>query len=106
MRAAEAEKLAAFIAESPYPAIIGGDFNDLPFSYTYTKVRGSLSDAFTIKSRGFGRTYNLLSPTLRIDHVFFDPSFMDVTAFKTPYVPWSDHRPIVMQMEIQQNRQR
>lgn len=104
LRAAEAEKLAAFIDDSPYPVIVGGDFNDLPFSYTYAKVRGELEDAFTERGVGFGRTYNQISPTLRIDHVFYNPGLFDVAAFKTPDVPWSDHRPLVMQMQIRRKQ--
>lgn len=100
MRAAEADKLAGFISESPYPVMVAGDFNDLPFSYSYTTIRGKLDDAFASKGKGFGRTYNQIIPTLRIDHVFYDPAQFVITAFQTPYVPLSDHSPVITRFRI------
>jgi endonuclease/exonuclease/phosphatase family metal-dependent hydrolase len=58
-RAAQAEKAAEIIAQSPYPVLICGDLNDLPGSYTYTTIRGRLLDAFAQKGRG---PYLLRSP--------------------------------------------
>jgi endonuclease/exonuclease/phosphatase (EEP) superfamily protein YafD len=100
MRAAEADKVAGFITDSPYPVIVAGDFNDLPFSYSYTTIRGDLSDAFASKGRGFGRTYNQIIPTLRIDHILYDADQFRITAFRTPYVDLSDHSPILTRFRI------
>lgn len=100
IRAIEADKARAIIDKSPYPVIICGDFNDLPYSYTYTKIRGNLNDAFVDKGRGFGRTYNQIIPTLRIDHFFYDADELHIKAFKTPYSKYSDHSPIIANFEI------
>ncbi len=100
LRAQEADKLAGYISESPYPVLVCGDFNDLPFSYTYATIRGNLDDAFSEMGRGFGRTYNQIVPTLRIDHVFFDPALFELTAFETPYVSLSDHSPILTRFRL------
>jgi endonuclease/exonuclease/phosphatase family metal-dependent hydrolase len=99
-RAAEAEKAAAIIAASPYPVLIAGDFNDLPGSYTYTTLRGNLKDAFLEQGIGLGRTYNMILPTIRIDHIFYDPTALRLTGFTCPYTPYSDHNPVITNFEI------
>lgn len=81
------------IAESPYPSIICGDFNDVPNSSTYFNVRNNLQDAFLKKGFGIGRTFRFISPTLRIDYILADKKF-NVTQFKTIHVPYSDHYPV------------
>lgn len=99
-RAEEADKTAAIIAKSPYPVIVCGDFNDLPGSYTYTKIRGKLNDAFVDKGRLFGRTYSQILPTLRIDHIFYDPSALKIVGLECPHTELSDHRPVIANFEI------
>ncbi len=99
-RAIQADSAARIMARSPYPALLCGDFNDLPGSYTYQTMRGKLRDAFTERGRGLGRTYNLFSPTLRIDYVFFDPSLLRIIGFRSPHTELSDHNPVIANFEI------
>jgi endonuclease/exonuclease/phosphatase family metal-dependent hydrolase len=99
-RAAEADKAVKIIEASPYPVIVCGDFNDLPGSYTYTRIRGKLNDAFLDKGRGLGRTYNSISPTLRIDHFFYDAKALKLIGFDCPSTILSDHNPIITNFEI------
>lgn len=99
-RAHEADSAHGIINQSPYPTIICGDFNDLPYSYTYCTMKGELSDAFVKKGRGFGRTYNQIIPTLRIDHIFYDDNALHILAFDNPFSPWSDHSPVIANFEI------
>lgn len=96
MRANEADTVAQVIQQSPYPVMICGDLNDLPGSYTYMKIRGDLNDAFVDKGKGLGRTYNELSPTLRIDHIFYDPSILQILGYKCAPTTLSDHRPVIV----------
>ena len=82
------------IKESPYPVIICGDFNDVPNSYTYFTIKDGLQDAFLEKGTGIGRTFQYLSPTLRIDYILADKRF-EVSQFNLLKVPYSDHYPIL-----------
>lgn len=100
LRAQEAEKLRKIISKSPYPVVLCGDFNDLPYSYTYARVKGDLRDAFADKGRGFGRTYNQIIPTLRIDYILYNDNYLKIKAFKTLYSPFSDHSPVMANFEI------
>lgn len=99
-RARQADSAATMIAKSPYPAIVCGDFNDLPGSYTYGRMRGSLCDVFAERGSGLGRTYNLFSPTLRIDYIFYNPSLLDIIGFKCPKTSLSDHNPVIANFEV------
>lgn len=99
-RAYEAIKASKIIEESPYPVLICGDFNDLPGSYTYTTFRRGLNDVFIDQGAGLGRTYNFISPTLRIDHMFYDPAALKIIGFKRPYTSLSDHSPVIANFEI------
>lgn len=87
------------IKESPYPAIVCGDFNDVPNSTTYFKMRGDLHDAFIKKGWGIGRTFVYISPTLRIDYILTDKSFK-VKRFDIIHVPYSVHYPLITDLEF------
>ncbi|HEV8082878.1 MAG TPA: endonuclease/exonuclease/phosphatase family protein [Chitinophagaceae bacterium] len=96
----QAEFVSKRINESPYPAIICGDFNELPNSSVYFKVKGNLQDAFLKEGSGFGRTTPFISPTLRIDYIFADKRFK-VTQFQILRVPYSDnHYPIETDLQF------
>ena len=86
------------IDKSPYPVIMAGDFNDVPNSNTYFKIKGNLQDGFLKKGSCIGRTFRYISPTLRIDFVFSDPIFK-VTQFKIPPVSFSDHFPVIIDLQ-------
>jgi endonuclease/exonuclease/phosphatase (EEP) superfamily protein YafD len=72
-RSEQAEIVARAIAASPYPVIVAGDFNDVPTSYVYRRVRGRLLDGFREAGRGVGFTYQGPIPGLRIDYIFCSP---------------------------------
>ncbi len=99
-RANEADTIAKIMARSPYPVLICGDYNDLPCSYTYTKIRGNLKDAFLEKGKGFGRTYNQIFPTLRIDHILYDPTYLHILGYKSPNIKLSDHNPVIANFSV------
>lgn len=82
-----------------YPAIVCGDFNDLPSSYTYFNMRRNLNDAFLERGSGIGPTYNGKISFLRIDYIFHDEQ-LRLKAFEKFKVPYSDHYPIMGKFEL------
>ena len=101
MRAKQADSVRGILAESPYPLIVCGDMNDLPGSYAYTTVRGEhLGDAYADWGMPLGRTYNRLSPTLRIDNLFYDTRYFRCRSFKTFSTTLSDHNPVLATFEL------
>ncbi len=100
-RAKQADSAALVMAGSPYPVLVCGDLNDVPASYTYNTIKGGLKDAFCEKGHGIGRTYNTISPTLRIDYIFFDPQLLKIIGYKRLRTSLSDHNPVIANFEIQ-----
>jgi endonuclease/exonuclease/phosphatase family metal-dependent hydrolase len=94
-RGLQAATLHNAIAQSPLPAIVCGDMNDIPSSYTYFSIRGKLHDAFLDKGFGLGRTYNTISPVLRIDNLFYDAQQIQLYSYTKHIIPYSDHYPII-----------
>ena len=93
-RADQAQNVKERINRSPYPVIVAGDFNDVPYSYTYAKIRGDLKDIFQEKGFGFDYTFNESFFRFRIDQVFYDPR-IELTAFKMENDQHgSDHFPL------------
>jgi len=101
LRAVQADTLRSLMDKSPFPVVLCADFNDVPNSYTYFTVRGNRQDAFQEKGFGIGRTYNSLSPTLRIDYIMADKSLPVLQCHKIS-VPWSDHFPVVTDLALPQ----
>ena len=93
-RARQVDKLSEHIRNSPYPAIICGDFNDTPVSYTYRKLKGDFDDAYLESGSGIGNTYFGNFPSFRIDYILHDKNITTFD-FDTKKVKWSDHYPIV-----------
>ena len=92
-RYSQAELVRQQVEASPYPVIVCGDFNDVPNSNTYFKVKGKLQDAFLKKGFFIGRTFRFISPTLRIDYILSDKKF-SVLQSQVIHVPYSDHYPV------------
>ena len=90
MRAAQAEVVAAHIAQSPHPVIVCGDFNDTPLSYSYRIMARKLKDSFAEKGFGIGSTYAGSLPALRIDYILVGKKF-EVYTHKVQNKAISDH---------------
>lgn len=93
LRAKQIKQLETELVKSPHPVIVCGDFNDLPYSYTYTRTQRTLQNAFEKAGNGFGFSFNGFLPFLRIDQQFASKNFK-VTSFQTHRWPYSDHFPI------------
>lgn len=92
-RGPQVDLIKASINASPYPVIVCGDFNDPPASYTYQQLAKGLKDAFREKGNGFGKTYNGIFPSLRIDYILFSES-MRCAEFETLPEEHSDHHAV------------
>lgn len=101
-RSSQAIQLAALVAESPYPAIVCGDFNDTPVSFTYKTVSKNMQDAFLETGSGWGRTLSFLSPTLRIDYLLAQPSFRIHSGAVFPIHP-SEHFPVMACLSLKKH---
>lgn len=99
LRGNQAEQVRAELDKSPHPAVICGDFNDVPNSYTYFTIRGGWQDAYIKKGFGIGRTYVHISPTLRIDYILADPR-LPVAQCRKFSLPWSDHNPVIADLQL------
>lgn len=99
LRSEQAQAIRNCIDTSKYPVIVCGDFNDVPNSYTYFKIKGNLQDAFLQKGAGLGKTFQFISPTLRIDFMLADKRF-SINQFSRPDYPYSDHYPQVMDVSL------
>lgn len=99
-RASQADILAKHIENSPYPVIVCGDFNDVPVSYTYRKMKKNLNDSFVEAGKGIGTTYMGKFPAFRIDFIFHSKD-IKCTNFDIPDVRLSDHYPVTSEFVLE-----
>jgi len=93
LRAWQAQRISDLAENSPFPVLIGGDFNDTHLSYAYNQISNSLSDAFVESGKGICNTYLGPFPSFRIDHILHDKSFQSFD-FKTSHAFGSDHKSV------------
>lgn len=98
-RPKQVDKVFSHIESSTLPSFVCGDFNDNPMSYTYFRMTKDRKDTFVEAGNGFGATYAGLWPVLRIDYVLF-PQDMKAVSNRIPRIPYSDHYPVVSEIEL------
>ncbi len=98
-RAKQAEIVAGYVEKSPYKVMLCGDFNDVPLSYSYTKIKGNMKDAFETLGFGIGNTFHENFYNFRIDYIFYDQNFIPLH-FQRDKVKYSDHYPLICKMKI------
>lgn len=98
-RSIQANIVRKNLDESPYPSVLCADFNDVPTSYTYFRIRGDRKDAFLKKGFGIGRTFSSISPTLRIDYILPSKEF-SVKQFSRIVKNYSDHYMLVTDLKL------
>ena len=101
-RAVQAGMIRAAADTTRLPSVICGDFNDVPASYAYFKIRGhNRYDAFLKKSWGVGRSFDAIAPTLRIDYILPEDRF-EVQQFDLIDENLSDHLLLVADIGLTQ----
>jgi endonuclease/exonuclease/phosphatase family metal-dependent hydrolase len=93
-RADQVELIKTSMAESPYPIILCGDFNDQPISYSYTKLSENMQDAFLERGNGIGGTFANSFNFFRIDFLLFAKKFK-IYDYKSVKKKYSDHYPVI-----------
>lgn len=101
-RAKQADVVAQYVKKSPYKTMVCGDFNDVPLSYSYTKIKGNMQDVFETLGFGFGNTFHENFYNFRIDYVFCDQNFIPLQ-MQREKVKYSDHYPLMCKLKINKN---
>ena len=98
-RALQAEMVAEYVASSPHPVVLMGDFNDGPVSYARQQFQPYLKDAYNGSGPLLGATYAGEIPGMRIDFILHSPA-LECLEFKTDEVVLSDHRSIQARFQL------
>jgi endonuclease/exonuclease/phosphatase family metal-dependent hydrolase len=102
-RAVQASMIRNAADTTKLPSIICGDFNDVPASYAYFKIKGTTrNDAFLKKSWGVGRTFYAIAPTLRIDYILPELRF-EIKQFDLIDENLSDHLLLVADLSLKKD---
>lgn len=98
-RQLQTRALLEHAAGSTCPTLICGDMNDTPMSYCFTSLSRNRKDTFSEAGRGFGATYSVLWPLLRIDYVLA-PATAKIYTHRSPHSPYSDHYPVITEFAL------
>ncbi len=93
-RSEQLKQILNHVKNSPYPTIVCGDFNDVPYSYVYEQFKKHLKNGFEEKGNGFGFTYSGKYSFLRIDNIFASKQIKFIKFITHDSVFGSDHFPI------------
>ena len=94
LRQEQAKAVKAAINASPYPVLAVGDFNSIPLSYVYGKIRWGMRDCFLEGSFGkLGNTYKKGPFGIRIDYILCSRSLTPIKC-EVDRVSYSDHFPV------------
>lgn len=99
IRVNQVETIIESINDSPYPTLLCGDFNDVPQSYIYRRLKDNHKDAFLESGKGFGATYQQLIFPFRIDYILTDNNWSAYN-FEVLDAKLSDHQAIRSDVEI------
>ncbi len=92
-RTLQTQALLAFIRKSPYPVVLGGDFNDPPYSHNHYLLNQHLQDSFHA-STGLGFSLKKKPHVVRIDRIYSSRHFRATKSRILKNIPISDHFPI------------
>lgn len=95
-RNAQADSLKTTIRSTGKPALVCGDFNDTPCSYTYRTLAQGMQDAFLTAGKEWTGSFQPMGDWLRIDYILCSKHWQ-VQSYELLENPWSDHK---MQLAI------
>jgi endonuclease/exonuclease/phosphatase family metal-dependent hydrolase len=99
IRAGQAITVANEQRMSHLPAIICGDFNDVPYSFVYNTLSEGMVDGFKECGSGWMYTYRG-KKSVRIDYILHDKSLQGINYYKQE-LTYSDHLPVFMKFKLQ-----
>lgn len=95
LRHKQAREVKQSIRQSPHPVVVVGDFNAIPLSYVYWKIRFGLRDCFLNTSFGqLGNTYKKGQIGIRIDYILCSRKLTPIKC-EVDRVKYSDHFPVI-----------
>lgn len=95
LRHKQAREVKQSIRQSPHPVVVAGDFNAIPLSYVYWKIRFGLRDCFLNTSFGqLGNTYKKGQIGIRIDYILCSRKLTPIKC-EVDRVKYSDHFPVI-----------
>lgn len=98
-RPEQVDRVMSDIEECSAEALVTGDFNDNPMSYTYNRLKKGRRDSFVEAGKGFGATYSFLWPFIRIDYILY-PSHFRAVSHSVQRVGYSDHYPVIAEIGL------
>lgn len=98
-----ANDIDSVIAQTKTRVIVCGDFNDVPVSYVFHKIKGErMSVANEELGWGYNYTFREAPFYFCIDHILYQTDGFDCLDYERLKVPYSDHYPSMMQFSIKQ----
>ena len=84
---------------SPYPVVFCGDFNQPPYSPSFTRLSQGMKDTFREQGKGWGTTFRRNYIAARIDFILADEQAFDVLEHRNFDLQKSDHLPVMARLK-------
>lgn len=94
------KELVYYIVNSPYPVLLAGDLNAVPYSYEYQQILYRLQDAYVSTGKSSGTSFHDFKYPLRLDYVFHSKEFSPLRYEVLRKVKLSDHYPVVATFKL------
>ncbi len=96
LRHQQAKEVKQAVKKSPYPVIVVGDFNAIPLSRVYWRIKLGLRDTFLEGSLGkLGNTYKRKGIGVRIDYILCSHTLQVIESKVDSEAKYSDHYPLI-----------
>ncbi|MCR9155395.1 MAG: endonuclease/exonuclease/phosphatase family protein [Bacteroidetes bacterium] len=99
-RAYQVEFLDSIFSKLEQPLLVGGDFNDPPFSYTYHTLSDRLEDSYLAAGEGWVKTFDRKPLQLRIDYLLYSDDHFRCNEYQVVEEQLSDHYPLISEFSF------